>query len=296
MTTLSERTWSVIGSVSWIAAAIIIVLGLVSYASIQSELNDARETIASAQEAQREAELVSAQLDSQLDAYDAAARVMQQHIAQRGKEALDKQVILQRLCQRHSASQNSAVQSICSNVKNLVTEDPRLEFLTIQNEAVTERGRGQFKQSLSSYNKALTALKSIEPNFSGQNGAYELQQMTLVEGKAFAHFREGNFAQARDELEVAFALENTLSRAVSGFLLSTDLKLRCIMGLAEGEATSRYESYLDRLDAAISTEESILDRNSLATDRTRKSWIQFREEDRDYFKDDKELKLLCNIP
>jgi len=281
MIRLTDRTWSIIGTLSWVAAIIIIGLLIAAYAKVHSELEEYRE--------------LSAEAGSQLDAYDSAGRAMRQHIIQQNNQLRQRKSTTTEICGRNARSQNAALQTICSNVNFLAADDPYLDFLIAQHGAVTARGRGNFEDSVKKYELALVELEKASDLFTGIESEYRLQEMTLKEGIAFAHLRSGQLEQARSTLDEAFDLENTNSRTVSSFLLSTDLKLRCQNGLSAGDAAELYRQYDQRLVKARADEDVRLARNPLTTELQRNFWTEFREDDLKYFRNDKELKLLCGL-
>jgi hypothetical protein len=286
-----ERNWTRLNYIVWSLVILVTVAGWVSLERLRSQLEQAEEKIG-------EAELLTAQLGSQMDAYDAAARESLQYIEMETERLTSNQESIARLCRMDRNGQNPTIASLCANLEYLGSGNDYSKFLQIETKAASERGAGEFAASLETYGEALTELATIENLFIGNESEYDLKRMTLLEGQAFGLYRLDRLEEARTRLDQALALEDIETRAVSGFVYSTDLKVRCEQDIAGSQASRIYEQYQRQLANVRELEASRIDAGSVKNKMTAlqgRFWREYRTDDEKYFRQDKELKIVCGL-
>jgi len=272
---LSDDTWSIIGSISWIAAAAIILVGLASYASIQSELNEARATIARAESEQNFSTFQNLELAFALEQFGQAPG-----------DVLN-------FCDRRSGPGAAVdVAYLCANIAFLTNNEEYIGFITLNSRAASARGRERWSEAEQAYKEALDYWDENEEQFSGEDGYFEWRKMQILEGIAYTQLHQNEAEKALETIKQALVLEDPSSDAVSGFVLSTHLKILCRLGRPE----DLEGAYGDRLAAAKSRAEDRLSSLTEAEDylRTnRQQWVETRTLDLKFFEEDKELELEC---
>lgn len=285
------KIWKSIGVVAWALVIILAIGAYLSFLHVKTILETADERIAAA-------ELLSAQMGSQMDAYDAAARESLQYIEMETERLTSNQESIARLCRMDRNGQNPTIASLCANLEYLGSGNDYSKFLQIETKAASERGAGEFAASLETYGEALTELATIENLFIGNESEYDLKRMTLLEGQAFGLYRLDRLEEARARLDQALALEDIETRAVSGFVYSTDLKVCCEQDIAGSQASRIYEQYQRQLANVRELEASRIDAGSVKNKMTAlqgRFWREYRADDEKYFRQDKELKIVCGL-
>lgn len=281
--------WKSIGIIAWALVAILAFGAFFSFFYVRSLLHDAEVSIAAA-------DLLNARNESQIDAFAAASRQSRQFIEQQNARFVRNADTLRDYCQLQEGGQDRRWLQLCENVNSFFQEDSYATLILLDLKASAQRGSGDFADSIDTYAEAIEKLAQLEPRYTGAMDEYALKRMTLLEGQAFGLYRLERFGEAREVIDAALKLEDRETRAVSGFVYSTDLKLRCADGLENTDAEALYGRYLAQLRAALERESYPVGQSDQDDELRIRFWREFRAEDLAYFSNDQELKLVCRLP
>jgi hypothetical protein len=242
--------------------------------------------------------LSAAQLSSQLDAVDAAARENAQFLELEGVWRAETLDTVTRLCRIAGGSQDAAVITLCGNRQSLFAENEYAPVLLLETRAASARGRGDFESSVAAYQTAYDKLSEVQHVFTGVEDELALRRMVMLEGQAFGLYRiGGQMDEAAKRIDAALRLENRSTKAVSGFVYSTDLKIRCSRDHANVNPKAAYVDYVAILEGALRRAlDDLRESNLTKVQRmNREFWQEYRENDLRYFKNDEELKMVCGL-
>lgn len=262
--------WGYLSIAAWILFAAILVFGVASYSKLQSQISQ----LQSLNELER---LRSAERDSQLDALDEMSHESLEFL----KERTGQLAGLVKYCDDHP-TQDAGLANLCSAAKS-ATQANYAGYLSKLQDATASRGRAEFEDSVNKYAEVLRAVDEVSDFGAEISGEPALRKMLALEGQAYGLYRQGRLKAARHKIDAALQLQDPQAGAVSGFVLSTDLKILCKSEQKGIDPAAKYAEDRSVLDAVAEAE------------MNKPIWYDYRKRDRGYFETDQELKLVCSL-
>lgn len=266
--------WDYFNLATWLIAIVIFGFFLNSYSKIQDDADEARK--------------YAAQVKSQADAFNFQTKEVQYSLEQAQASISSASDF----CPSGQRARPVELTYVCS-VLEYLSNPINAEYLRINSEASSARANSDFEASLLAAEEGIELLEANEAHFrTPGDGEFEWRKMRLLEEVAYAMFRQEKYDKALTIIEQALELEDVSSKAVSGFVLSSHLKILCERGFS-GDQRSEYR---DRLLAAEA--KALEDLASLIVEQdlfrtNREQWVETRQLDLKYFDEDAELENIC---